>query len=146
MNAQFPIALHILGFLASQKGAPLTSDVLAKTYGTSPVVLRRVLAKLQRAGLVKTQRGAGGGSILARPAIEITLRAAFDAIETNPEVLSRHPTQCSGVIAPVLASYVNDLLGEAERAMLKQLENTTVAQMDKVVRRAIVKANRQHVG
>lgn len=141
MNAQFPIALHILGFLASQKGSPLTSEVLAKTYGTSPVVLRRVLAKLQRAGLVKTQRGAGGGSVLARPPTDITLRAAFEAIETNTEVLSRHPTtQCSGVVAPVLATYVNDLLGEAERAMLKTLEHTTVDQMDKIVRAAIIRA------
>lgn len=76
MTGRFTIALHLLGLLASKNGEPLTSEVMAKTYGTSPVVLRRVLAKLQRAGLVHTQRGVGGGSLLAREASQITLREA----------------------------------------------------------------------
>jgi Rrf2 family protein len=134
MNAHFTIALHILGFLAAKKGAPLTSDILAKTYGTSPVVLRRVLSKLHSAGLVQTQRGAGGGSILARDPSQITLRQAYDAVKQGADILNRHPANCEGLMAPVLACYVNDLLAEAEQAMVATLDQITVAQMDIDVR------------
>ena len=142
MNAHFTIALHVLGFLASRKGEPLTSEVLAKTYGTSPVVLRRVLSKLQGAGLIETQRGVGGGSTLARKASAINLREAYEAVSSNAEILTRHPEGCAGSIAPVLATYVNDLLGEAEKAMLTKLEAVTVEAMDKQVRADILIASR----
>jgi len=134
MNGHFTIALHVLGFLASKKGEPLTSEVLAKTYGTSPVVLRRVLTKLQRAGLVQTQRGVGGGSVLAQEASRINLREAYEAVSADSEILTRHPEGCVGLVAPILANYVNGLLGEAEQAMLRNLENITVETMDKKIR------------
>ncbi|MFK8025543.1 MAG: Rrf2 family transcriptional regulator, partial [Ilumatobacter sp.] len=97
VNSQLPIALHILGFLTSRNGEPLTSEVMASTYGTSPVVLRRVLAKLQRAGLVETRRGASGGSLLARDPRTITLRDAYEAVSIDPQILPRHP-ECEGRI------------------------------------------------
>ena len=87
MNSQLPIALHIMGFLAFSRGDALTSEVLAATYGTSPVVLRRVLAKLKRAGLVQSRRGVGGGSILARPADAVTLREVYEAITDDTKLM-----------------------------------------------------------
>ncbi len=140
MNNQFTIALHILGFLASRGGDMLTSEQMAHTYGTSPVVLRRVLAKLQRAGLVETQRGAGGGSLLARHPSAINLREAYEAVSDDTVMLARHPDGCAGVVAPVLGHYVNGLLEEAERAMLERLAAVTVAQMDRIVRARIGRA------
>ncbi|MEM1128398.1 MAG: Rrf2 family transcriptional regulator [Bacteroidota bacterium] len=134
MNSQFTIALHILGFLAYRAGDSLTSETLAQTYGTSPVVLRRVLAKLQRAGLVETRRGPGGGSILAHQASEITLRQAYEAISDDSHILPRHPGDGSGRPALVLAEYVNGLCIEAEEVLLKRLEQVTVAEMDRYVR------------
>lgn len=142
MNGNFTIALHILGFLASRKGEPLTSEVLASSYGTSPVVVRRELAKLQRAGLVHTQRGAGGGSTLARAPELINLKQAYEAVSEDTAVLARYPEDCSGLIAPILGRYVNDLLVDAERAMLATLERVTVANMDRDVRTTIREASR----
>jgi len=137
VNAQLPIALHILGFLASRGGESLTSDVMAATYGTSPVVLRRVLSKLQRAGLVSTQRGAGGGSVLARAPSEINLREAYEAVMEEPSLLRRHPGGCAGVVAPALAEFTNALFGEVEQSLLERLEGVTVEQMDREVRARI---------
>lgn len=142
MNSQLPIALHILGFLASRRGEPLTSDVMADTYGTSPVVLRRVLAKLQRAGLVETRRGVNGGSVLARDPNSINLRQAYDAVSADPQLLHRHPDDCAGAIASALARFVNDVMGDAERALLDQLEAVTVAEMDTRVRADLAQALR----
>lgn len=134
MNSQLPIAFHILGFLASHGGEPMTSDAMAHTYGTSPVVLRRVLAKLQRAGLVETRRGVHGGSVLARDPSTINLRQAYDAVSNDPQVLHRYSDGCTGAIASALARFVDDVMGDAEQALLDRLEAVTVAEMDTRVR------------
>ncbi len=137
MNSQLPIAFHILGFLASQRGESVTSDVLADAYGTSPVVLRRVLAKLQRAGLVETKRGVHGGSVLARDPGAINLREAYDAVLGDARVLQRPSEDCAGAIASALARFVDDVMGDAEQALLDRLQAVTVAEMDTRVRASI---------
>lgn len=134
MNNQLPIAFHILGFLASQHGESVTSDILADTYGTSPVVLRRVLAKLQRAGLVDTKRGVHGGSVLARDPGAINLREAYTAVLGDAQVLQRPSDGCAGAIASALARFVDDVMGDAEQALLDRLQAVTVAEMDTRVR------------
>ncbi|MEM1453376.1 MAG: Rrf2 family transcriptional regulator [Planctomycetota bacterium] len=133
MNSELTIALHVLGFLTSRDGEPLTSEVLAHTYGTSPVVVRRVLVKLQRAGLIESRRGVGGGSVLARAPEEINLREAYDAIAADDALLPRHPGDGAPGVAPIVAGYVNELLEDAEEALMARLEDVTVAQMDRVL-------------
>ena len=145
MNNHFPIALHIVGFLASRKGEALTSQLMADVYGTSPVVLRRVLGKLQKAGVVHTQRGPNGGSLLAREASNINLREVYEAIRDNGSVLPAVSSKCSGAVAPVLANYIDELFADAEEALLRNLETVTVAKMDNVVRRRIIASARRGV-
>ena len=143
MNSQLPIALHIVGFLASANGAPLTSEKMASVYGTSPVVLRRVLNKLRQAGLVQTQRGVNGGSVLAKSPSAINLREVYESIQDDKSLLPEYSTKCSGAVAPVLGNYLDELFAQAEEALLAKLEGVTVAQMDRVVRRRIMRAVRQ---
>ena len=140
MNSRATIALHIVGFLASRDGEPLTSDRLARTYGTSPVVLRRVLAQLQRAGLVETQRGKGGGSVLARSPDEISIREVFEAVSDGSQLIPRHPGDGEGGVAPILGDYINGLYADAERAFFESLGEVSVASMDRAVRLRIIKA------
>ena len=134
VNSQFAIALHTLGFLAARDSEPLTSDVLASTYGTTPVVLRRVLSALNRAGLVESKRGQGGGSVLARPASSITLRDALAAVTPEHEFFRRHPGGDRSGVAGVLGAYVNGLYDDAEQLLLDHLASITIAEMDSTLR------------
>ncbi|MEO0475174.1 MAG: Rrf2 family transcriptional regulator [Planctomycetota bacterium] len=143
MNSDFAIALHIVGFLTARSGQPLTSEVLARSYGTSPVVVRRILIRLQAAGIVRTQRGVGGGTVLAQPPDAINLRQVYHAIYDEPNLLRRHPgtraktgrrTKPDAVIAGVLGDYINSLCDHAELAMLRELEAITARQLDAEVR------------
>ncbi len=136
MNSDLAIGLHIVGFLTARGGEPLTSETLAETYGTSPVVVRRLLSKLSQAGLVETRRGVGGGSVLAREPSKINLRQIYNAVSENSQLLGRHPGDESGV-AQVLADYINDLYAQAEESLMKKLESVSVEQMDSVVRKQI---------
>lgn len=79
-NSRFTVATHILTLLASRKG-PVTSDEIAVSVNTNPVVIRRLLAELARAGLVVTLQGSSGGSQLSRSADEITLADIYRATE-----------------------------------------------------------------
>lgn len=137
MNIDFAIGLHIMGFLTSSDGRLVSSNIMAESFGTSPVVLRRVLARLNQSGLVETRRGASGGSKLARDATKITLKEVYESVSLKPELFARHP-QGSGVISNVIGGYINDIYEEAENVMLHHLESTSVADMDATVRPKII--------
>lgn len=139
MNIDFSIGLHIVGFLASREGEPVSSTVMAKSFGTSPVVLRRVLSRLNQAELVTTKRGVNGGSVLARDAANINLLQVYDAANENRNLFARHP-EGEGAVSRVLGSYINQFYEDAENAMLSHLQATSVADMDALVRPKIMAA------
>lgn len=71
--------LHALLHMAEQDGR-MTSHQLAACLHTNPVVVRRTMAGLRKAGFVSSERGHGGGWRLARPLEAITLRQVHQAI------------------------------------------------------------------
>ncbi len=83
VNQQFNFAVHIMTALACS-GGKMDSAALARSVNTNPVVVRRLLLALRRAGLVETFAGKGGGAQLGRPASAISLRDIYDAIEAPP--------------------------------------------------------------
>ncbi|OQC68483.1 MAG: putative HTH-type transcriptional regulator YwnA [Verrucomicrobia bacterium ADurb.Bin006] len=53
INSRFTVAIHVLCLLAHSQGQALTSEYIAGSVNTNPVVIRRLLAALRRAGLVR---------------------------------------------------------------------------------------------
>ena len=92
-NTHFSMAVHVLSALAYNDGRVVGSEDLARTVGTNPSFLRGLIGQLKEAGLVDTQLGKGGGTILARSASKITLRDVYRAMESQP-VLKTH--SCDG--------------------------------------------------
>ncbi len=78
--------------LASLAGGALASasDIAERTHIGLPTV-SKLLKELQRAGLVRSMRGARGGYQLARPAASISAADIIDAVE-GPVAL----TDCAG--------------------------------------------------
>jgi Rrf2 family protein len=81
ISSRFAIAVHILLCIVRFRDAKITSDFLAASVNVNPVVIRRILGQLQKAGLVITKAGSGG-SDLAREADKITLFDVFRAVES----------------------------------------------------------------
>jgi Rrf2 family protein len=135
MTSRFTMALHALGMIALEGerfgGKPITSELLARSINTNPVVVRRVLADLRRAGLVATRRGVGGGVVLARPAAQISLRTIWEALEADEQLFGRHPSgpnpHCP--TARCVAAYLEALYGDAEAALKVSLGKVTLAQL-----------------
>ena len=74
-------ALRIVVQLASQGAEPVTIPELARTTRIPSGYLAKVLRQLSRAGLVHSQRGPNGGSVLLRPPEELTVLDVVQAVD-----------------------------------------------------------------
>jgi FeS assembly SUF system regulator len=81
----------VLACLASRPGERHTATAVAEKTRLGLPTVSKLLKNLQRAGLVRSSRGAHGGYQLARPAARISAAAIIDAIE-GPVAI----TECSG--------------------------------------------------
>jgi len=81
-SSRFVVAIHALSVLArSEKNGPVCSATIAESVHTNPVVIRRMMAELERAGLVRSVSGRCGGFALHRDASDITLADIYLAVE-----------------------------------------------------------------
>jgi Rrf2 family protein len=94
-NSRLTIAVHALAWMALSRERGLTwmtSDQVAASVNTNPVIIRRSLGDLRRAGLVEVRRGAAAGWSLAREPREITLLDVYEAVEDEP-LFAMHRTE-----------------------------------------------------
>jgi DNA-binding IscR family transcriptional regulator len=127
MNSRFSTAAHILTLLASMPDERLTSEFIAGSVGTHPVVIRRQLALLRRAKLVESKGARGGGWILARKPEEIKLSQVRDALgeETTFRMHRNDPApNCT------VGQYVRQALAvvyeDAEKAVSRSLQTRSI--------------------
>jgi Rrf2 family nitric oxide-sensitive transcriptional repressor len=78
-------AMRIVAHLSAQE-EPLTTRQIAQATKVPVSYLSKVLQSLNRSGLVTSQRGLHGGSVLARPAGQITLYDIAQAIDPIPRI------------------------------------------------------------
>jgi len=74
-------ALRIVVYLASQSEGPVTIPELAQATRIPRDYLAKVLRQLARAGLVHSQRGPNGGSVLVRAPEELTVLDVVQAVD-----------------------------------------------------------------
>lgn len=132
-SQKFPVAAHALAYLA-HKGAlgaadAVSSAELAASMPTNPVVVRRVMAMLAKAGLIDTRTGAAGGAWLARPPTAIRLDEVLRAVNGCAHL--GVPTQ--GVqgcpVGAAIPGAVAGAMAAAEQAVSERLSAITVADL-----------------
>lgn len=127
-NTRFTVANHILALLAAHPGELLTSEFIAGSVNTNPVVVRRLLGPLRQAGLVQAQLATGGGWRLARRPDEISLLSVHQAVD-DVELFPMHgrlpnPT-C--VVGRNIQHALEGVYAEAREALEERLERETIA-------------------
>ena len=85
VDQKFAVSVHIMTALAYE-GDLMTSEALAASIRTNPTVVRRFVAKLVEAGLLKSLRGKTGGVKLAKKPESISLRDVYQAVCDRPLV------------------------------------------------------------
>ena len=122
ISSRFTIALHIFACVDTFKNdRKVTSDFLAASINTNPVIIRRILTQLKKAGLIIVARGTGGIEV-TRELSEISFYDVYQAIEPveDGNLFRFHEgpnTQC-----PV-GRHIHDLLDDKLNAIQTAMEN-----------------------
>ncbi|HEX2740162.1 MAG TPA: Rrf2 family transcriptional regulator [Rubrobacter sp.] len=123
LSSEGRYALRALLYLA-WIGERVTAQRISAEAHVPRRLLARILAKLSHARLVESEQGRGGGSRLARPATEITLREAVEAVE-GPFGVTRCilEDRACGEGAPCI---LHEAWDEGQRSILEYLDTQTL--------------------
>ena len=129
LSSKLTVAVHILTLLAGSAGEALTSEHIAGSVNTNPVVIRRLLGLLREAKIVESQGGLGGGWRLSRDAKRITLLDVLRAVEPKSTAIALHRNDPNPrcLVGRNIQRVLSGVYEEVERRMDKQLERKTIA-------------------
>jgi DNA-binding IscR family transcriptional regulator len=113
-----------------EMGVAVTSETLGPMMDMNPVVLRRTMAGLRDAGIVRSEKGHGGGWSLARSLDAITLADVYDALGA-PTLFSIGPRdeQPRCLVEQSVNRAVGEALEEAEAILFARLRSLSVADL-----------------
>lgn len=130
VSTRFSDSIHLLAFIYIFKGKlPLTSDNIASSIQTSPVMVRKLMSTLKKADLLETRHGTASPEI-ARPIDQISLLDVYLAIEKDKplfEIDHKTNPECpvGGNIQPTLKKFY--LEAEiAAKAKLNQIKMSDI--------------------
>lgn len=127
-SCRFAMAVHVLAFLAYKDGDRVTSQCLAGSVNTNPVIIRRLLLDLQRARLVETNKGVGAGSRLSRSPRRINLAEVYRAVEAcEPFAAPSRKPNSDCPVGHIMRETLDKIFASAENALERDLEKTSLA-------------------
>jgi Rrf2 family protein len=141
INSRFTVAVHLLTLLGvareTEPTSPVTSEFAAESVHTNPVVVRRILGSLRRAGFVRSQPGPSGGWQLDRQPASISLRDVYRAVE-DEQLFSMHrqPPSTACPVGRNIQSALQGYFQEAEQAMESALGARSIADVVLDVKRS----------
>jgi len=121
--------LHVLLHMARHEG-PMTSETIARMLGTNPVVVRRTMAGLRKAGYVRSEKGHGGGWSIAADLNAVSLLDVHRAVG-GPRVFAigsdRSNPDCA--VEKAVNEVIEDTLREAEALLIARLGSVSLAHL-----------------
>lgn len=127
VNSRFSVAIHILSLIATVKDKSLlTSDFIAGSVNTNPVVIRRISSTLKKAGLIQSSPGIAGYALMKEPQ-QINLLDVYHAVQKRESLFAihEHPNpECS--VGQRIESTLDDVFSTVQTAMEVTLKNKTL--------------------
>lgn len=134
MTSEFTIAVHALVFL-NHKAAVYSSEDLAGNVCTNAARIRKVMAKLKKAGLVKTKEGVDGGYLFHRDSQDINLAMVAEALGTPFVTVSwksgNPHMKC--LISSGMAGVMDELYSDLDKCCKDRLSLITIACLDEKI-------------
>ncbi len=126
ISSRFSIAVHILSYVSCMP-EQCTGDDIADSVNCNPVIVRKIMGMLKKAGLVEVRAGIGGAHLTKSPE-EITLLDVYRAVDVTED------NQLFGFHNPVPACPVGHAvntelsmhLKAAQDAMEQRLNQVTI--------------------
>lgn len=141
ISTKFTIAIHILA-AADYFGSntKVTSELLASSIGSNPVIIRNIMSDLSAAGIIETKRGPGGIAI-KRPLDQISFYDVYEAVEKNKDHLFNFHDN-PNPNCPVgrnIHTALDGKLAEAQGDFENDLKKYTIADVEKNIRSEVKK-------
>ncbi len=134
ISSRFTVALHIFSCVDTFKDEyKVTSDFLASSINTNPVIIRRILGQLKGAGLIEVARGTGGITP-TRPLSEITFYDVYKAVDPIEDDELFHFHENPNPECPVgrnIHKLLNDKLDAIQKAMEDEMKKYTIEDLHK---------------
>jgi hypothetical protein len=123
------MAIHMFACIDTFTDQKMTSDFMAASIGTNPVIVRKLLQQLKAAGLIEVSRGTGGVTV-TKPLNEITFLDIYKAVECTPDEELFHFHENPNQACPVgknIHHVLDDKLAKVQEAMERELAAITLA-------------------
>lgn len=130
LSSRFSIAVHVL-CLIHLSPSLCTGDFMAASVKTNPVIIRNILAKLKKAGLLDVRPGVGGAFLL-KNLEEITLLDVYNAVEVidNGELFNIHAEPDPNCpIGKNIVAVLRSEMRAAQSAMEQRLAQVSLRQI-----------------
>ncbi|MEB3054793.1 Rrf2 family transcriptional regulator [Bacillus pseudomycoides] len=128
ISSRFSIAVHILSILKNNSSSIYTSEFIAESVNTNPVVIRKIMSDLKRAEFVYVNRGPGGAELL-KDLNEITLLDVYHAVNVVEADKLFHIHEQPNPDCPIganIQAVLEVVLVQAQSAMEEVLKNITM--------------------
>ncbi len=144
ITSRFTIALHLFACVeVFRNERKVTSDFLAGSINTNPVIIRKILTQLKSAGLIRVLRGTGGIELTREPSA-ITFYDVYQAIEPveNGDLFHFHEApnpQCP--VGRNIHALLDDKLQAIQNAMEEKMREYTLADLQTGIRELLQEEN-----
>ena len=129
ISSRFTMAIHMFACIDTFTDRKMTSDFMAASIGTNPVIVRKLLQQLKAAGLIEVSRGTGGVTV-TKQLDEITFLDVYKAVECTPDEQLFHFHENPNPKCPVgknIHHVLDDRLNQVQKAMEDKLATMTLA-------------------
>ena len=143
ISSRFTMAIHMFACINTFSNQKMTSDFMASSIGTNPVIVRKILQQLKAAGLVQVARGTGGVTI-TKPLDEITFLDIYKAVQSTSKEELFHFHENPNQNCPVgknMHHVLDKRLLEVQEALEEKLSEMTLADVQKDINTYIKKEN-----
>ncbi|HZJ85238.1 MAG TPA: Rrf2 family transcriptional regulator [Syntrophomonadaceae bacterium] len=134
LSSRFPVAVQILIIMAwCPDNVKITSELLATSVNTNPVIIRRIMAYLKNQGLITTASSIDGAKLI-KAAEDITLLDVYKAVEltADNQLFGLHEnTNPHCPIGKHINTVLKTHLGEARRALENSLSEISISELTK---------------
>lgn len=129
ISSRFTIAVHVLICIEAFKNDyKVTGDFLASSVNVNPVIIRRLLQQLKKAGLISVKRGSGGTDT-DKPLDAIALLDVYHAVECVEDGELFHFHENPSQLCPVgknIHAILDKRLDEIQKAMEREMASVSI--------------------
>jgi Rrf2 family protein len=140
MTSEFAVAVHGLVYL-DQRKITTSSEELASNVCTNPARVRKVMAKLKKAGIIATKEGLEGGYHLIGDPDTISLKQISDALDvafvSSSWKSGDENNPC--MVASGMAGVMDEIYGELNELCRERMEQITIKDIrEKLIRSRLI--------